>query len=50
MTANGIVLPRWPSTFPGRAGVWLALLAAFAALALGGAKARGRYYRHETQS
>jgi hypothetical protein len=37
--------PRWPATLPGRAGVWLAALTAFAALSLGGAKARGRRLR-----
>ena len=48
MTANGFSLPRWPATLPGRTGVWLATLAIFATLILGGAKARERLYRRET--
>ncbi len=42
VTANGLVFPWWPSSFPGRAAVWIIVLAVVAAAAFGVAIASGR--------
>jgi hypothetical protein len=42
VTANGLVFPWWPSSFPGRAAVWIITLALVAAAAFGVAIASGR--------
>jgi hypothetical protein len=42
VTANGLVFPWWPSSFPARAAVWIISLAIVAAAAFGVAVASGR--------
>jgi len=42
VTANGLVFPWWPSSFPGRAAVWIVALALIAATAFGLAIASSR--------
>jgi hypothetical protein len=42
VTANGLVFPWWPSSFPARAAVWIVTLALIAAAAFGVAIASGR--------
>jgi len=42
VTANGLVFPWWPASFPGRAAIWIVTLALIAATAFGLAIASNR--------